>query len=104
MDWMRPQVDDETLKLREFVRDGCLFAVQEWINSKKPLLTKSSRKQHAPEIAVEKGFHSMAEIVAEVWPDEPSLSSALHLAGNKRRTYIDWLLLKYIPNLSMLDL
>lgn len=104
MDWMWAQVDDETLKLREFVRDGCLFAVQEWINSKKPLLTKSSRKQHALEIAVEKGFHSMAEILAEVWPDEPSLSSALHLAANKRRVDIVWLLLKYISDLSLVDL
>lgn len=86
--------DEEVEGLRLAVRRGRLFDVQEWIASRKPLFFCTTRKKQALAIAVETGFHSMVQILAEVWPDQVSLDKAAEQAARKRRPDLVWLLLE----------
>lgn len=97
--------DDESLvELRDLVRKGRLFDVQSWISSQKPLCQPGSRKETVLWTAVERGFHSMVQILADVWPDENSLVDALHIAAGKRRVDIVWMLLSHVTNLRLIRL
>lgn len=87
--------DEETTELRAAVRAGRFLEVQEWIASGRPIYFPESRKHHALEIAVKYGFHSMVELLATVWPDLSTLNHALHLAVNKKRADLVFLLMKY---------
>ena len=94
MHWALAQSDEENAELRDYVRAGRLFDVHTWIAAQKPLYKKGSRKAQPLEIAVDKGFHSMVEILASAWPDQGSLQAALHQAAGSRKVDLVWLLLR----------
>jgi hypothetical protein len=96
--------DSEIDELRSYVRTGRLFAVQGWIAARKPVFRKDSRKQQPLQIAVLKGFHSMVEILVEVWPDQETLDGAMNLAAEKRRVDLVWLLLNRGADCRALDM
>lgn len=104
MHWALAQSDDENAELREYVRGGRLFDVQKWIAAQRPLYRKGSRKAQPLEIAVDKGFHSMVEILASAWPDQHSLQAALHQAAGSRKVDLVWLLLRYVTDIRSVDL
>ncbi|MCC6490204.1 MAG: ankyrin repeat domain-containing protein, partial [Candidatus Hydrogenedentes bacterium] len=85
---------DEIENLRVAVRKGRLFDVQKYIAEGMPLYRESSRKKQALQMAVETGFHSMVQILADVWPDQGSLGKAAEQAAWKRRPDLVWLLLE----------
>lgn len=78
--------------LRTYVRKGQLFDVQAWISAGKPIYSNERRKKNVLQIAVEKGFHAMVDVLASTWPDNESLNAALQQAVYKRRVDIAWLL------------
>lgn len=99
--------DQELDELRILVRKGHLFAVQEWIAEEKPIFVKVDRfRNHQCPliIAVESGFHSMVQILADVWPDDESLVDAIHIAADKPRLDIVWMLLPHVANLKLICL
>jgi len=67
-DWMadvRARYEDELKPLKTLVKEGRLFAVQEWLESGKPILPRrGSRHRSVVEIAANTGFQSMVEIIA----------------------------------------
>ena len=99
--------DQELDEIRVLVRKGYLFAVQEWIAEEKAIFVPADRFQdhQCPLlISVQSGFHSMVQILADVWPDEKSLVDALHIAAIKRRLDIVWMLLSHVTNLKLICL
>ena len=56
---------DDSRKLLEFVEQGKLFAIQEWIAGGKPLQFDEvlESRRHLLEQAIQTGFHSIVEIL-----------------------------------------
>ncbi|MCA9444384.1 MAG: ankyrin repeat domain-containing protein [Candidatus Omnitrophica bacterium] len=104
MHWALAESVDETAELRDYVKRGCLFAVQDWISAQKPLYCKKSGRRHFLSIAVENGFHSMVQVLASVWPDQESLNAALNQAAENRRVDLVWLLLEHGVDLNSVEL
>lgn len=96
--------DDDVEDFRRAVRKGRLFDVQTWISDGKPLFQRDGRRKHALEIAVETGFHSMVQVLAEVWPDRDTLNEALQQAAWKRRPDLVWLLLEHGADMTAVSL
>jgi hypothetical protein len=53
---------DEIKELASLVRLGCLFAVQKWIDSGKPIRTSLKTRINPVRFSAETGFQSMVEI------------------------------------------
>lgn len=102
--WAVAQSNEKIEELCNYVRKGHLFAVQDWIAAKKPLYRSDRHRQQALSIAVEKGFHSMVEVLAPVWPDQGLVVDALHQAAHMRRTDLVWVLLKEVKDLKSIRL
>jgi hypothetical protein len=102
---MKVGTDEELESLRKLVRQGKLFAVQDWLAARKPILyPPESPRWSILEIAANTGFHSMAEVFVKAWPDRAALNRALHRALSKGRGAIARLLVEHGAEISHEDL
>lgn len=76
---------DPLAPLRELIRRGRLFEVQHWIEAGSPIFIPGDRRRNALITAIDTGFHSMVEVVADAWSDQNSLVEALRLACYRHR-------------------
>jgi len=83
-----------TSELFSLVRKGRLFDVQKWIELEKPVFDGVKCGKTALSIAVDKGFHSMVDILAAAWPDQKTLNDTLERAASKRQVELVWLLME----------
>jgi ankyrin repeat protein len=85
--------------LKEFValcRSGKLFAVQQWINSGKSCRWRAGNFGSRPlGVAVEKGFHSLMEVLLRTGVDQDEKDWALSYAVSSRRLDLIELLVEY---------
>jgi len=80
---------DELNELRELVRIGKLFQVQEWTQAGKPVYCSAkSKKRSVLEIAARSGFYSIVELLAREHPDRDTLNGALDGALRTNATSI----------------
>lgn len=96
---MRPKknkVPDQLEPLMDLCRKGKLFAVQEWIASGKPIDAPPFPERFTSPliVAVDKGFHSLAEILARA-ANQHNKDNALNLAVFKGKMELVELLLDY---------
>lgn len=82
-------------EIRTLVKQGDVFAVQDWITQGKPLFEDISRRKNLLTVAIENDFYSMVEVLAKPWSHQHSLDNALQMAADKRRADLVWLLLKH---------
>lgn len=99
-----PKAADELQPLRLLIRRGRLFEVQKWIQSGHPVFIPECKKQRTMDLAVETGFHSMVEVLAQAWTDQESLNLALRSAVWKHRVDIASLLIEHGANIWAADL
>ena len=86
---------EELEELRELVKVGKLFQVQEWMQAGKPIYCSAkSKKRSVLEIAARSGFYSMVELLAKEHPDRDTLNSALTGALKERHPEIAMLLVQ----------
>ncbi len=106
----RAKTYDEITALVDLCRKGRLFEVQDWIargNPVNPPAAKSGkgRRQNPLEIAIERGFHSLVQVLIESGAsmEEPRYSALLHALA-KRRLDIVQLLVKNGAKIDSVDM
>jgi hypothetical protein len=78
------RVSREIGKLIKLIREGKLFAVQEWIKKGKSISSRSGDTSPLQE-AVVSGFHSMAEVLLDAGVPQKDKDDALYLAVFEKR-------------------
>ncbi len=106
----RVKTYDEITILIDLCRKGRLFEVQDWIargNSVNPPAAKSGkgRRQNPLEIAIERGFHSLVQVLVESGAsmEEPRYSALLHALAKKRLDIVQ-LLVKNGAKIDSVDM
>ncbi len=100
---------EEGKALLELCRTGRLYEVEEWIASGKSLQVPVDYKKTVLEVALETGFHSLVELIAEHETDQATKNAALwNAVARKRMDFVQLLLahgadLKLVPFAEVLS-
>jgi hypothetical protein len=101
---------DEIKTLVEYCKTGRLFDVQEWIATRKPVnlpleREKRARRKSPLRIAMEKGFHSLVQVLVEGGAQiDDEGYSALHHAISERRLDLIELLIENGANIHSVSM
>lgn len=94
---MRAKTYEEIKPLVDICKAGKLFAVQEWIATGKPInlpnIKEKIRRKSPLEIAIESGFHSLAQILLESGAEveEQRYNPLLHALWKRRLDFVELL-------------
>lgn len=96
------RVPREIGKLIKLIREGKLFAVQEWIKKGKPISSRSGDTSPLQE-AVVTGFHSIAEVLLDAGVLQKDKDEALYLAVFEKRLSLVHLLVERGASIASVD-